>query len=147
MAVNPYPGLGWNPVPGIPEEVSALSRKVQAAATALHNSHRQIERLLGESSSWEGDAADAFRDALEGDLPLYMKNAAHSLEKAATWLGTWDQDLTSHRDLAKKYDDASREKKADADKAQQRYDDASRNPDLGLGGKEYATEAEADAAT
>ena len=147
MAANPYPDLGWNPVPGVPDEVSALCRKVQAAATALRDSHRQIERLLGESSSWQGDAADAFRDALDGDLPLYMKNAAHSLEKAATWLGTWDQDLTSHRDLAKTYDEAASEKKATADKAQQRYDDASRNPDLGLGGKQYATQTEADTAT
>ncbi|MFG2138964.1 putative T7SS-secreted protein [Streptomyces sp. NPDC048650] len=147
MADNPYPHLGWNPVPGIPGEVSALQRKVQDAATALSNSHRQIERLLGESSHWEGDAADAFRDALEGDLPTYMKNAAHSLEKAATWLGTWDGDLTSHRDLAAKYDGEAAQKKEAADKARTRRDQAARNPDLELGGKEYPGQAEADAAT
>ncbi|MFH8571506.1 putative T7SS-secreted protein [Streptomyces sp. NPDC017993] len=147
MAANPYPNLGWNPVPGVPGEVSALQRKVKAAATALNSSHQQIERLLGESSHWEGEAADAFREALDGDLPLYMKNAAHSLEKAATWLGTWDGDLSSHRDLAKKYDDEAGEKKSAAEKAKQSHDEAGKNPDLQLGGKEYPTQQEADSAT
>ncbi|MEU9113626.1 putative T7SS-secreted protein [Streptomyces sp. NPDC048483] len=147
MAANPYPHLGWNPVPGIPGEVSALQAKVKAAADALGNSHRQIERLLGESSHWEGDAADAFRDALDGELPTYMKNAAHSLEKAASWLGKWDADLVSHRDLAKKYDDEAAEKKKTADKAKTSRDQAGQNPDLKLGGKEYPSQAEADAAT
>ncbi|MGW0613583.1 WXG100 family type VII secretion target [Streptomyces sp. NPDC002788] len=86
MATNPYPNLGWNPVPGIPAEVAALQQKVKAAADALDSSHRQIERLLGESAHWEGDAADAFRDALDGELPKYMKNAARSLDKAAASL-------------------------------------------------------------
>lgn len=147
MAANPYPHLGWNPVPGIPGEVSALQQKVQAAATALGNSHQQIEKLLGESSHWEGDAADAFRDALDGDLPLYMKNAAHSLEKAAKLLTSWDGDLSSHRDLATKYDAEAGEKKAAADKAKRQHEEAAQHPDLKLGGKEYPSQAEADAAT
>ncbi|MGW3247838.1 putative T7SS-secreted protein [Streptomyces sp. NPDC001070] len=147
MAANPYPHLGWNPVPGIPDEVSALQLKVRAAATALNDSHRQIERLLGESDHWEGDAADAFRDALDGDLPLYMKNAAHSLEKAAVWLETWQGDLTSYRDLARKYDDAAGEKKAAADQARKRYDEAAADPDLKLAGQQFPSQEEADAAT
>ncbi|MDG4856953.1 hypothetical protein P8605_02050 [Streptomyces sp. T-3] len=147
MATNPYPNLGWNPVPGMPAEVTALQRKVKAAASALTASHRQIESLLGASSSWEGDAADAFRDALEGDLPLYMKNAAHSLEKAANWLGTWDGDLTSHRDLAQKYDQDAGEKKTAAEKAKQRHEEAGKHPDLQLAGQQFPSQAEADAAT
>lgn len=147
MAANPYPNLGWNPVPGAPDEVSALYRKVKSAGDTLSNCHRQIEYLLGASSSWEGDAASAFRDTLDGDLKLAMRNAGRSLEKAATWLGKWEGDLSTHRDLAKKYDDAAREKKAEADKAQQRYDDSKQHPDLKLGGKEHPSQAEADAAT
>ncbi|MBA2944934.1 WXG100 family type VII secretion target [Streptomyces himalayensis] len=147
MAANPYPSLGWNPVPGVPEEVSALHQKVKSAAETLDNCHRQIESLLAASSSWEGDAASAFRESLDGDLKEYMRNAGRSLGKAATWLGQWDGDLASHRDLAKKYDDAAREKKAAADKAQQRHDEASKNPDLKLGGKQYPSQEEADAAT
>lgn len=76
-----------------------------------------------------------------------MMNAGNSLGKAAAALGTWEGDLTSHRDLAKKYDDAARENKSDVDKARTRYDQAKGNPDLKLAGKEYPSQAEADAAT
>ncbi|MGX1476213.1 UNVERIFIED_CONTAM: uncharacterized protein YukE [Streptomyces canus] len=147
MGNNPYPSLGWNPVPGIPEQVSSLYRKVKSAADTLNNCHRQIEYLLGASSSWQGDAASAFRDTLDGDLKTAMMNAGNSLGKAAAALGTWEGDLTSHRDLAKKYDDAARENKGDVDKARTRYDQAKGNPDLKLAGKEYPSQAEADAAT
>ncbi|WP_141206046.1 WXG100 family type VII secretion target [Streptomyces griseorubiginosus] len=147
MADNPYPSLGWNPVPGIPEQVTALHRKVKSAADTLNNCHRQIEYLLGASSGWQGDAASAFRDTLDGDLKTAMRNAGQSLDKAAAALSTWQGDLTSHRDLAKKYDEAARDNKADADKARTRYDQAKSNPDLGLAGKQYPSQAEADAAT
>ncbi|WP_206324110.1 putative T7SS-secreted protein [Streptomyces sp. HNM0574] len=147
MAANPYPHLGWNPVPGIPAEVEALRTKVESAAKALRTSHRQIERLVGESEHWEGDAATAFREALQDELPEYMKNAARSMEKAAAELKDWDATLGSHRELARKYDDEAKDKKAAAGTAKDRYDEAAKHPDLGLGGKQYPTQAEADAAT
>jgi type VII secretion system ESX-1 substrate len=147
MGANPYPHLGWNPVPGIPGEVQALQKKVSTAAAALRNCHRQIEKVIGESSYWQGDAANAFRDALDGDLPKYLKDAATSLEKAAKQLHIWDGDLASNRDLAKKYDDEAREKKAAAEKAEQHYNETTKNPDLNLGDKTYPTQEEADAAT
>jgi hypothetical protein len=147
VMANPYPHLGWNPVPGIPSEVQSLKNKVTKAATALRSCHSQIERLLGESSHWEGDAADAFREKLDSDLPKYMKDAATSMEKAAAQLAKWDSDLTSNRELAKKYDDEAREKKEAAGTAKERQDAAQKDPDLNLGGKEYPSQAEADAAT
>lgn len=61
MAANPYPHIGWNPVPGIPAEVTKLQEKVGAAATALENTHRQLTKLTAESSYWQGDAAEEFR--------------------------------------------------------------------------------------
>ncbi|MFE5816236.1 hypothetical protein [Streptomyces sp. NPDC056479] len=78
MAQNPYVHLGWNPV------------------------------LLGESSFWEGDAAVGFREALDGDLPKYMKDAHTSPTKAAGHLGAWHGGLTGRRELASKYDVAPR---------------------------------------
>ncbi|WP_348771285.1 putative T7SS-secreted protein [Streptomyces sp. RKND-216] len=144
---NPYPNLGWNPVPGVPSEVHSLKTKVDRAAKALRSSHQQIERLLGESSHWEGDAASAFRDALDGELPEYMKKAAESVEKASVQLARWDGDLTANRDLAKKYDDEAKDKKSAASTAQGDYDDVKKDPDLDLGGKTFPSQAEADAAT
>jgi hypothetical protein len=147
MSSNPYPHLGWNPVPGVPSEVQALKTKVDRAAKTLRSSHQQIERLLGESSHWEGDAANAFRDELDGDLPKYMKNAAASLEKAAAQLTKWDGDLAANRELAKKYDTEAKEKKDAAGSAKERQDEAGKDPDLKLGGRQFPTQAEADAAT
>ncbi|MGW3120315.1 hypothetical protein ACWDBW_24760 [Streptomyces sp. NPDC001107] len=147
MATNPYPNIGWNPVPGIPAEVTKLQQKVAAAATALENTHRQLTKLTGESSYWEGDAAEKFRESLDGDLPKYIKDAASSLRSAATQLHKWEGHLTSNRELAKKYDDAASEKKAAADKAKSAYDQAAQHPDLKLAGQTFPSQEEADAAT
>ncbi|MGW0611923.1 putative T7SS-secreted protein [Streptomyces sp. NPDC002788] len=147
MAANPYPNLGWNPVPGIPGEVNTLKQKVISAATALRSCHTQLEKLIGESSYWEGDAAKAFREAIDGELPTYIKNAARSLEKAAAQLDTWDGCLTSNRDLARKYDDAAAEKKSAIASAKDRRAQAEKHPDLRLAGQQFPTQQEADAAT
>ncbi|MGW3139399.1 WXG100 family type VII secretion target [Streptomyces sp. NPDC001139] len=147
MAPNPYPNIGWNPVPGVPVEVTKLRQKVAAAATALENTHRQLTRLTGESSYWEGDAADAFRDSLDGDLQRYIKDAASSLRNAATELHKWDGHLTAHRELAKKYDADAADKKAAVSKAKASYDQAARQPDLKLAGQTFPSQEEADAAT
>ncbi|RPF36709.1 hypothetical protein [Streptomyces sp. TLI_185] len=147
MAANPYPNLGWNPVPGIPTEVTKLQQKVAAAATALENTHRQLTKLTSESSYWEGDAAEKFRESLDGELPKYIKDAASSLRSAATQLHKWEGHLTSNRELAKKYDEAAAEKKAAADKAKSSYDQAAQHPDLKLAGQTFSSQEEADAAT
>ncbi|MGX1493440.1 putative T7SS-secreted protein [Streptomyces tendae] len=86
MAANPYPNIGWNPVPGVPAEVAKLQQKVAAAATALENTHRQLTRLTSESSYWEGDAAEEFRKSLDGDLSKYIKSAASALRSASNQL-------------------------------------------------------------
>lgn len=147
MATNPYTHLGWNPVPGIPSEVESLKKKVSSAAKSLRSCHGQIEKLVGESTYWEGDAATKFREALDGELPDYIKRAAESLEKAEGQLKIWDGELTANRSLAKKYDDEAREKKAAADKAQGTYNDAKGHPDLKLAGQTFPSAEEADAAT
>ncbi|MEU7152585.1 putative T7SS-secreted protein [Streptomyces sp. NPDC045456] len=147
MAANPYPHLGWNPVPGISSEVSALQHKVSTAATALDNCHQQLQKLIGESSYWQGEAAEEFRKTVDGDLPTYLKNAAHSLQKTAKQLKNWDDHLTSHRDLAMKYDADAGEKKAAAEKAKSTYEAAGRHPDLKLANQQFPSQAEADAAT
>ncbi|MFM9369454.1 hypothetical protein [Streptomyces sp. Da 82-17] len=146
MAANPYSNIGFNPVPGIPAEVSKLQEKVAAAATALENTHRQLSRLTAESSYWQGDAAEKFRENIDGDLSDYLKKAGASLRAAAHHLHKWDGQLGSNRELATKYDEAAGEKKAAADKAKSAYDQAAQNPDL-RPAERYPSQEEADAAT
>ncbi|CAM5479634.1 putative T7SS-secreted protein [Streptomyces chartreusis] len=147
MAANPYPNIGWNPVPGIPAEVTKLQQRVAAAATALENTHRQLTKLTGESSYWEGDAAEEFRKSIDGDLTTYIKKAASALRSASTQLHKWDGQLASNRGLAKKYDDEAADKKAAADKAKHAYDQAARHPDLKLANQTFPSQEEADDAT
>ncbi|WP_330356471.1 putative T7SS-secreted protein [Streptomyces chartreusis] len=147
MAANPYPNIGWNPVPGIPAEVTKLQQRVAAAATALENTHRQLTKLTGESSYWEGDAAEEFRKSIDGDLTTYIKKAASALRSASTQLHKWDGQLASNRGLAKKYDDEAADKKAAADKAKHAYDQAARHPDLKLANQSFPSQEEADDAT
>ncbi|MFI6105325.1 hypothetical protein [Streptomyces sp. NPDC051310] len=104
MADTPFPHLGWNPAPGSPAEIAALRSKLTASASALGTAHRLVDQLLNESSYWKGEAADAFRAALAGDLPRYLHNAHRSLTKAAGRLGSWHDDLVAYQATARGYE-------------------------------------------
>jgi hypothetical protein len=143
---NPYTHLGWNPVPGEPGEVGGLQGKLARSASALQTAHQKIEKLLGESGFWEGDAAVAFREALDGDLPKYLKDAHESMSKAATQLSNWHGGLTSRRELAQKYDHEAAEHQGELKTAKAQHDKAQANPDLKLAGKTFSEGAELEAA-
>lgn len=132
MAQNPYVHLGWNPVPGEPGEVEKLRTQLVNSASALRTAYRKIDKLLGESSFWEGDAAAGFREALDGDLPKYMKDAHRSLTQAAGYLGTWHGGLTGRRELAHRYDVEAGEHKSELRAADSRHEKAGQDPDLRL---------------
>ncbi|MER6016024.1 hypothetical protein [Streptomyces bluensis] len=146
MAQNPYVHLGWNPVPGQPGEVENLRTQLTKSATALQTAYQKIDKLLGESSFWEGDAAVGFREALDGDLPKYMKDAHRSLTLAAGHLGTWHGGLTSRRELAHKYDLEAADHKGDLKAANSRHESAKQDPDLKLADQTFTEGPELEAA-
>lgn len=146
MAQNPYVHLGWNPVPGEPGEVEKLRTQLVNSANALQTAYQKIDKLLGESSFWEGDAAVGFREALDGDLPKYMKDAHKSLTLAAGHLRTWHDGLTGRRGLAHKYDDEAAEHQGDLKAANSRHDAAQKDPDLKLAGQTFSEGPELEAA-
>ncbi|MFF3820056.1 hypothetical protein ACFYYD_26270 [Streptomyces bluensis] len=146
MAQNPYVHLGWNPVPGQPGEVENLRTQLTKSATALQTAYQKIDKLLGESSFWEGDAAVGFREALDGDLPKYMKDAHRSLTLAAGHLGTWHGGLTSRRELAHKYDLEAADHKGDLKSANSRHESAKQDPDLKLADQTFTEGPELEAA-
>ncbi|MFI6283938.1 hypothetical protein ACIBCM_04110 [Streptomyces sp. NPDC051018] len=104
-----YPYLGWNPAPGSPGAIAALRTRLTTSATALSTAYRLIDNLLGESAYWHGEAADAFRSALDGDLPRYLRNAHRSVSKAASRLGRWHDDLVGYQSTAARYESQARE--------------------------------------
>ncbi|MFF8841305.1 hypothetical protein ACF08N_01025 [Streptomyces sp. NPDC015127] len=124
-----YPFLGWDPAPGSPSEIAALQKKLHASATALGTAHALVNRLLGESAHWRGEAAQAFRGALDGDLPRYLRNAHRSVSKASARLLSWHEDLVSYQATARKYETRARLDAAELKRAETHHDALRATPD------------------
>ncbi|GGZ33703.1 hypothetical protein GCM10010387_29870 [Streptomyces inusitatus] len=102
--MSDHPHLGWNPTPGSPPAIAALRTGLASSAASLATAHRLLDQLLGESSFWHGQAADAFRTALDGELPRYLRDAHRSVSHAARELSRWHDDLLSLQATARRYD-------------------------------------------
>jgi hypothetical protein len=134
---NPdYPHLGFNPVPGSPETVSGLRKKLTGCAKVLEETHDLVTKLM-DGSYWKGDAAVAFREQLDGGpLPLNLKNAAHSIRKAAKQLDRWEGELDDFRRRAKRLEEDAKEAQAAVDRAKGHATTSRNSPDLhGKGAK------------
>ncbi|MFI1937391.1 hypothetical protein ACH44C_09360 [Streptomyces purpureus] len=147
MADAAYPHLGWDPAPGSPTEIAALRSKLSASATSLGTAHRLVAELLGESAYWRGEAADAFRAALDGDLPRYLRNAHRSLSKAASRLGTWHDDLVGYQATARRYETRAALESAALRKAESTASTARTTPNLPAADLAAATDAVTKART
>ncbi|MGW3818569.1 hypothetical protein [Streptomyces sp. NPDC005046] len=135
---NPdYPHLGFNPVPGSTETVRALHKKLANCAKVLEETHGLVTKLM-EGSYWKGDAAVAFREQLDGGpLPLSLKNAAHSVRKAARQLDRWEGELDDFQRRAKRLEEDAKEAQAAVDSAQGRASKAGDDPDLDRTGSRH----------
>ncbi|WP_371548852.1 hypothetical protein OG266_27155 [Streptomyces sp. NBC_00554] len=135
---NPdYTHLGFNPVPGSTETVSGLHKKLVGCAKVLEETHELVTKLL-DGSYWEGDAAVAFREQLDGGpLPLNLKNAAHSIRKAAKQLDRWDGELEDFRRRAKRLEEDAKDAQAAVDRAKGHASKAGDSPDLAKKGAKH----------
>ncbi|MEU9378275.1 hypothetical protein AB0D94_31565 [Streptomyces sp. NPDC048255] len=97
------PALGFDPAPGNPAAVLALTKKLSASAASLGEAARVVTALVSQSSAWQGEAATAFRASLSDELPRYLRSAHTSLAEAARRLTTWHDTLVAHRTLADRY--------------------------------------------
>ncbi len=134
---NPdFPDLGFNPAPGSPDTVKALHKKLATCAKTLDDTHEVVTKLM-DGSYWEGDAAVAFREQLEGGrLPKDLRNAAHSLATAARQLHRWHDELEDFRSRAKRLNDDAKAAREALEKEKGRADTAGHAPDLkGEGGR------------
>ncbi|MFI5552800.1 hypothetical protein [Streptomyces sp. NPDC051738] len=141
MSANPYTHLGFNPVPGNVSVVSDLTAKLQKSAQTLADAHTMIEKLRS-GSSWEGDAAVAFREQLDGALPKNLQNAHTSITKATTALSDWQKALDGYQDRARTLDGQAQTAKGKIETAEGTEKTAAANPDLKLAGKTFTDDAE-----
>ncbi|MEO3851862.1 hypothetical protein ABGB09_30245 [Streptomyces sp. B8F3] len=115
-----YPHLGFNPAPGSTDTVHALRAKLIKCAKVLDETRDMITKLM-DGSYWKGDAAVAFREQLEdGPLPLNLKNAAHSIRKAAKQLDRWESELGDFQRRAGRLDERARDARRTLDEAESR---------------------------
>ena len=113
MATQEFPALGFDPAPGEPATVTAAAQSVQRCASCLGQDASTLRSL--DSSTWVGEAADAFRSDL-ADLPRDLDHSAraHSetaraLSEYATALGGMQQRA---RDLERRAEELKRQQAA-----------------------------------
>ncbi|WP_089099090.1 hypothetical protein [Streptomyces hyaluromycini] len=117
-AASPYPHLGFNPAPGSTDLVRDIHRRLSDCAKEMERAHSKVTKLMN-GSYWEGDAAVAFREQLEGGpLPLNLKNGAHSVDKAARQLDLWGSELEEFQRRAKKLDGEAKDAREALQRAQ-----------------------------
>ncbi|MEU6549642.1 hypothetical protein ABZ915_05010 [Streptomyces sp. NPDC046915] len=131
---NPYTHLGFNPTPGNTDTVRDLHKKLASCAKALEETHGLVTKLM-DGSYWQGDAAVAFREELQGGpLALNLKNAAHSIHKAARQLNGWEGELDDFQRRAKRLNDDAKDAQDALDKAKGHATKAKNDPDLNKNG-------------
>jgi uncharacterized protein YukE len=128
---NPiYPNLGFNPTPGDTDTVRNLGKKLGTCAKVLDETHELVTKLM-DGSYWKGDAAVAFREQLEdGPLPLNLKNAAHSVRKAARQVDRWEGELDDFQRRAKKLEQDAKAAQDTMDAARKHAETAKNDPGL-----------------
>lgn len=134
---NPYTHLGFNPTPGDTDTVRELHKRLASCAKVLEETHGLVTKLM-DGSYWKGDAAVAFREELQGGpLALNLKNAAHSIRKAARQLNSWEGELDDFQRRAKRLDDDARDARDVLEKAKGHASKAKSDPDLDKKGSRH----------
>ncbi|WP_326663653.1 hypothetical protein [Streptomyces canus] len=141
MTANSYPSLGFDPTPGSVSVVTELTSRLQKSAQTISDAHKMIENLRS-GGDWEGDAAVAFREQLDGALPTNLKNAHSSITRAATALADWQKALDGYQQRARTLDGDAKDAKGKIGTAEGQEKTASANPDLKLAGKTFTDDAE-----
>ncbi|MBF6062011.1 hypothetical protein IU500_19320 [Nocardia terpenica] len=139
MSENPYPSLGFNPVPGSPADVTGLRGQIDSAHEAVRDTNELLGRLRNSNDSvWIGEGGDAFRAAFDATLAQDLGYAQSSLERAVGLCDQWHTGLVGFQDTTNGLETeaaAARGQHAQAVAALQR---AQSNPDLGLANRQFS---------
>ncbi|MFD3928390.1 hypothetical protein [Streptomyces sp. NPDC058614] len=117
--------------------MTGLHKKLVGCAKVLEETHELVTKLM-DGSYWEGDAAVAFREQLDGGpLPLNLKNAAHSIRKAAKQLDRWNGELVDFQRRAKRLEEDAKDAQAAVDRAKGHASKTGNSPDLDKKGAKH----------
>ncbi|MEV6561959.1 hypothetical protein AB0M22_39995 [Nocardia sp. NPDC051756] len=147
MSDNPYPNLGFNPVPGAPTDVAGLRGQINTSADAVRETNDLLTRLRNSNDNvWKGDAGDAFRANFDATLAQDLGYAQKSLERAVSLLDGWHTDLVGYQETAKGLEAEAADAKGQHTQAVATLHTAKANPDLALANVMFTDQSELQAA-
>ncbi|ANY06628.1 hypothetical protein [Pseudonocardia sp. HH130630-07] len=138
-----WPGLGFDPAPGDPAFVRALTEQLGVAAGALQETRAAYEKLRTPGSTWTGTAAEAF-SSRSAELPAYTDTSRTALDRARTALDGWSATLTEHQKAAQELEAEARRIREQLAAAEQAYERARTHPDFALASRTYTDQAALD---
>lgn len=141
MSDNPYPNLGFNPVPGVPDNVESMKTTLDGATHALSETNSQLSRLRdGTDGVWKGQAGDAFRAHFDNTLGTDLKLAQDSLDKAVHLLNDWHGNLVGFKSTAGGLEQEMAAATNSHTQAEASLTRAKANPDLQLVGQTFSAQ-------
>ncbi|MEU4598226.1 hypothetical protein [Nocardia sp. NPDC023988] len=139
MTTNPYPNLGFNPVPGAVGDVAGLQTKINSSCEAIKETNTLLTRLRNSNDdAWKGDAGNAFRANFDATLAQDLGYAQASLEKAVALIQEWHTNLISFQETAKGLETEAAEARGQHAQAVTTLNQAKSNPDLALANQSFA---------
>ncbi|MET7768286.1 hypothetical protein [Nocardia sp. NPDC005366] len=142
MSENPYPSLGFNPVPGAVTDVASLQGQISKAFEAVEETNGLLSRLRNSNDDvWKGEAGDAFRADFDATLAQDLGYAQSSLEKAVALIQEWHTSLIAFQDTAKGLETEAAEAKGQHTQAVANLQSAQSNPDLSLANTSFSDSA------
>lgn len=114
--MSAFPALGFDPAPG---DVSAVRAIVQRLDHGLGSVESALSLLThGADATWQGEAADAFRNAMDADFQPQLEDIGDAFRTSRSALTAWADELADFQIRARNLE----EQAADAHAHVVRYD-------------------------
>ncbi len=104
MSDADFPNLGFDPARGDVPSVRDLAEQLDKTGNYAREAFDVLNSVKENRDVWTGNAAQAFAGTLDM-LPEYLDKGHESLEKAATALSSWADDLQRHQQKARQLEE------------------------------------------
>ncbi|WP_019813528.1 putative T7SS-secreted protein [Saccharomonospora saliphila] len=114
MSDADFPNLGFDPARGDVPSVRDLAEQLDRTGGYAKEAFEVLKSVQEDKDVWTGNAAQAFAGKLDM-LPEYLDKGHDSLDKAATALSTWADDLQRHQQKARRLEEQAATAKSNAE--------------------------------
>ncbi|WP_026454469.1 putative T7SS-secreted protein [Saccharomonospora iraqiensis] len=104
MSDADFPNLGFDPAHGDVPSVRDLAEQLDKTGKYAREAFDVLKSVKENKDVWTGNAAQAFAGTLDM-LPEYLDKGHESLDKAATALSSWADDLQRHQQKARQLEE------------------------------------------